>query len=175
MVLIVLAILLAGLICLIGYYTILADSLLGGYDFATSHLAIQKVVEILKSRRGNFYDLGSARGDFLFQLIKQAPHLNYYGLDNSLFRTSVAKLKAWVFATNATFLCKDIFNVDLSDANTVYVYLPQDLMPDLETKLLKELKSGSFAITNRVSFPSWQPAQIYKLSTSEKLFVYVKN
>lgn len=175
MVFLVLAILLAGFICLMLYMAIITDSLLGGSDFPSSKPAIEKVAEILKSRNGIFYDLGSARGDFLFKLMKQAPQIEYCGLDKSLLRTLVAKFKAWFSGKKITFLHKNIFDANLSPADIVYVYLPKELMPDLQTKLQKELKLGAWVLTNRVSFPSWKPAASYDLAKSEKLFVYVKD
>jgi alanine-alpha-ketoisovalerate/valine-pyruvate aminotransferase len=68
----------------------------------------------------------------------------------------------------------------LEKADIVYTYLWYDLMPILEKKLEKELKSGAIVITNTSHFAFWQPIEIINTwpnirdSKFEKLFVYKK-
>lgn len=178
MVFILLAILLAGLICLMLYMAIITDSLLGDYDFSTSKPAVDKVAEIIQERRGNLYDLGSARGNFLLRLIRKAPNIRYYGLDNSLFRIWISRLKAFLLNKNIIFLHKNIFDADFTKIDTAYIYLERSLMPKLEKKLQPELKTGAMVITNANYFPIWQPEVIYithlNKPEKEKLFVYIK-
>ena len=178
MILILLVILLAGMIVLIGYVMAVSDSLLGDYDFPTSKPAINKVAEIIQPRRGNFYDLGSARGDFLFKLAKLVPSIDYYGLDNSLFRIYVSRLKAFFLNKKITFLHQNIFDADFTKIDTAYIYLEKSLLPKLESKLQAELKAGAMVITNANGFLSWQPETIYitypKNPEKQKLFVYIK-
>ena len=174
MVVILLLMIAAGMVGLMFYFAIMTDSLFGGCDLATNASTITKVAEIIKAKKGNFYDLGSARGDFLLKLIKKAPSINYYGLDNSWFRIWISRLKALILGRNITFLQKNIFDANLSSADFVYIYLPRELMPGLQTRLQKELKPGAVVLTNRVSFPDWKPKESHNLSNSEKLFMYVK-
>ncbi len=156
------------------------DSAFGGEDFTTSQLAVEKIAEILKVRHlenGYFYDLGSCRGKFAVKLAKELPNLNILGVDSSWFRIMFSKA-ASVFLRNLIFKKGNIFHEDISSADVVFLYLPKELMPDLQIKLQKELKPHALAITNRVSFPSWQPLEIYDLQNSrpvlEKLFIYEK-
>lgn len=155
-----------------------ADSLLGDYDFPTSNPAISKVAEIINTRRGNFYDLGSARGDFLLKLAKQAPSVDYFGLDNSLFRVYVSRFKALFLSRNITFLHQNIFDADFAKIDTAYIYLEKSLLPKLESKLQAELKTGAMVITNANGFPSWQAEATYithpNQPQKQQLFVYVK-
>ena len=68
-------------------------------------------------------------------------------------------MRAWLFRKEIKFIRNNIFDVDLSNADIVYTYLWYDLMPPLEQKLQKELKSGSIVITNTSNFPTWKPIQ----------------
>lgn len=156
----------------------LIDSIFGGLDFATNQAAINQVIDIIKSRHlenCNFYDLGSCRGGFALRIAKGLPNLRVLGVDNSLYRTLLAKTRG-VFLKNLTFKRGDIFKTNVSDVNVVYLYLPQEVMPGLQAKLQEELKPGSLVISASVSFPNWRPFKIYDLPKAEfvvpKLFVY---
>lgn len=162
------------------YFVYLLDSALGGYDFATSGAAARKIGFIIAGQdkpKGEFYDLGSSRGGLIFNLLGQCPQLTATGVDNSRLRTYFSRVIALFRGQNAKFLTGDIFAADVSQADIVYMYLDISLMPRLEQKLRKELKSGAMAITNTQFFPSWAPSQTYIVHPGkpeyEKLFVYV--
>ena len=165
---------LAGLILVaiflaIGVFFVLSvDSLLGKLDFTSDRRAVKAVAAILKDRKGDFYDLGSARGGFAVKIAKALPQARVWGVDDNTFRTACAKIRS-SFVPNANFIKADIFTTDISRANAAYIYLPQDLMPALQNKLQKELPSGAIAITNKVSFPNWQP-----IRTINQLYIYAK-
>lgn len=163
------------------YLAVLIDLVAGKEDFATGKLVANQIIQIIKDRKldnGNFYDLGSCRGEFASKIAKACPNLKVYGIDDSWFRTLLARRRA-VFLKKLTFQRKNIFTVDVSLADIVYVYLPQELMPKLQDKLQKKLKPGALAITYRVSFGQWTPEQVLAIgsqnSEREKLFVYLKN
>lgn len=156
-------------ICFLSAY--LFDSAFGGLDFVSNRAARVVAVNIIKQRNlasGIFYDLGSARGKLAAGLAKDLPELNIIGIDNSRLRTLVAKSRS-KFLKNLHFRKENLFQTNVSAADIVYVYLPQELMPDLEVKLQKELKPGSIVITNRVSFPSWKETE-----KNQQLFIYAK-
>ena len=161
-----------------GTFLFLVDWAFGGMDFITKQAAINQIVQIIRERHlgnGKFYDLGSARGKFAAKIGKTLPGLQVYGVDDNGFRVLCAKVRS-VFFKNVNFRKENIFKTVVSSADIIYLYLPQELMPDLQTKLQKELKSGALVITTSVSFPSWQPMQIYDLKQEElkvpKLFLY---
>lgn len=158
----------------------LADSIFGGLDFASGSSVASKVIEVVKERHletGNFYDLGSARGGFAVKIAQALPKMHIIGIDDSRFRVLLSKARA-VFFKNLKFKKENIFTTDVSSANIIYLYLPQELMPELQTKLQKELKPGALVISTSVSFPSWQPIQVYDLDQKglkvPKLFIYAK-
>lgn len=164
------------LICVL--LAFLFDSFFGGIDFTSGRQVINQVVEIVKQghlENGNFYDLGSCRGGFAVGIAKALPEMKILGIDNSWFRTVLAKSRS-VFLKNICFKKENIFTADVSSADIIYIYLPQELMPDLQSKLRKELKSGALVISASVSFPSWQPAEVYDLDDKSlkvpKLFIY---
>lgn len=168
------------LFVIIALLLFLFDGFFGGVDFTSSSLVVKQVIKIIEQENlenGNFYDLGSCRGGFAINMAESLPNFKVTGIDDSLFRTLLAKSRS-VFLNNISFKKENIFNANISSANVIYLYLPQELMPDLQSKLQKELKSGSLVISASVSFPSWQPTKVYDLDDKglkrPKIFVYKK-
>lgn len=162
----------------LGFFIFLIDSSFGKQDFTSGRLVASQVIKIIKDQNlenGSFYDLGSARGAFAVRIATGLPAVRVYGIDDSRLRIFCSKVRA-VFFNNLKFKKQDIFTVDISAADIIYLYLPQELMPDLQIKLQKELKPGAFVITASVSFPSWPPVRIYDLKNAglkiPKLFLY---
>ncbi len=158
----------------------LFDTALGGLDFSTSRNAVIFVSKIIKQFHKEeeiLYDLGSARGNFVFKIKKQCPKLKVYGVDNSGLRVFFSKCKAKFFP-GPVFIKKDLFLTNLALVDVIYIYLDKSLLPELEEKLLKEMKIGSIVIVNAHPFPSWKP--IFTVVTNQlnptiqKLFVYEK-
>lgn len=158
-------------------------ALFGDIDFETSQEAIQQIAKIITARNfqnGLLYDLGSCRGGFIFKIMKVCPDLRAVGVDKSRVKTGLARLRI-LYHKNQNppkFLRADIFDVDVSKIDLAFAYLPRPLLPALEAKLRKDLKSGSLAITYRVNFPTWQPTEVFitDLHSQErnKIFVYQK-
>jgi len=156
---------------LCGILVFLADSAFGEPDFITSRETINQVVGIIKQRhleRGNFYDFGSARGHFASQIAKVLPNLRVMGIDNNSFRLLVSDART-IFLKNVKLKKENIFKTNISTADILYIYLPNELMADLEAKLQKELKLGALVITNKVSFPNWHP-----MEKINELYLYAK-
>lgn len=154
---------------ILSFAVYLFDSTFGGLDFTTSPSVRAVLVNIIKLRnlqKGIFYDLGSAKGEFATKLAKVLPGLKITGVDNNMFRVLFSRLRG-IFLKNLIFKKGNIFQANFSSADITYIYLPQELMPNLEIKLQKELKPGALVISNSVSFPSWQPIQ-----RIDKLFIY---
>ncbi len=162
----------------LAYVVFMSDSAIGHLDFTSNRIVANRVIDIIKSKHlenGSFYDLGSARGIFAVRIAKRLPKLSVYGIDDSRFRIFCSNISAKFFK-NLQFKEQDIFTVDVSGADVVYLYLPKELMPALQTKLQKELKPGSLVISNSVSFDSWIPGETIAVNKNKtdfkKLFVY---
>lgn len=165
-------------ISILAYFLFVLDGFFGGYDFTSSSAVSDKVIKIISDRRlqsGKFYDFGCCRGGFAVRLARHFPKLRISGIDDSWFRIFCSKVRA-VFFKNLKFKKQDIFTADISDADVIYLYLPQELMPALQAKLQKELKHGSLVISNSVSFANWQPDEILITHQGKpdfkRLFIY---
>lgn len=159
------------LIVFVGVLLFLFDGFFGGLDFTSNRKTLLEVISVLKKKRlesGSLIDLGSGKGGFALKLARGLPQIKILGIDDNNFRIKYSKARA-IFLNNIEFLKEDIFKTNVSKAHAVYIYLPKELMPELEAKLKAELKPGAVVLTNKVSFPNWQPTE--KINN---LFIYVK-
>jgi len=165
------------------WFVLMIDSIVRGHDLPTSRRATKALFKIISEHKTarNFYDLGCAHGTLAVRVKRKFPLLCIYGIDNNPVRIFFAKIRAFLFRQNIKFLRKDIFEVNLSDADIIYIYLWYDIMPPLEKKLQSELKQGAIVITSTSNFPRWKPIQkivtypkVSKTPDFETLFVYQK-
>ncbi len=164
------------------YLILMFDLVFGGHDFTTSTEAIQSISGFINANKkgpGTLYDLGSCRGDLVLGILKNCPQLKAHGIDNGRVRNLFSRGRAFLLNRPAQFVLGDIFQTNVSDANIVYIYLDQSLMPSLEEKLQKELKPGSMVITNTQHLPTWPLSQTVIVHPNkpafEKLFIYIKS
>lgn len=160
------------------------DSIVKGHDLPTSRRATKALCKIISEHKtdGSFYDLGCARGLLANRIKKNFPNISVYAADNSMIRIFFAKIRAFFWGQKISFLRKNIFDVDISNADIVYAYLWYDLMPALEEKCQRELKKGAIVITNTTHFSNWKPLKTVvtypEVSTTpnfETLFIYRKD
>ncbi|KKR08275.1 MAG: Methyltransferase type 12 [Parcubacteria group bacterium GW2011_GWC2_39_14] len=161
----------------------MVDSVTRGHDLPTGRNQRKEIFKIISEQKTaqTFYDLGCAHGALAVRIKGKFPALSVYAIDMGSVRIFFAKIRAFVLRKKVNFICADIFNVDLSQADIVYTYLWYDIMPALEKKLQKELKPGAIVVTNTSSFLNWKPikeiAPPDKASQKvniETLFVYRK-
>ncbi|KKP33109.1 MAG: hypothetical protein A2312_03715 [Candidatus Staskawiczbacteria bacterium RIFOXYB2_FULL_32_9] len=67
---------------------------------------------------------------------------------------------------------QDFWNVNLSDANIVYLFLMQGVYPKLKTKFEKELKPGTKVIVYAWPIEGWTPIKIDQSSNSLPIYLY---
>ena len=166
---------------LAGLFIHLFDVAFVGHDFATTILAANKVSQIIKDYKKDealVYDLGSSRGGFITDLLIHSPKITVIGVDSSKLRIFTSRFRNFFRNQQVKFLKANIFSVNISRADVVYIYLKPSLMPDLEAKLKQELKSGAIVILNTQTFPSWTLDSSYithlKKPEYEKLSVYLQ-
>jgi hypothetical protein len=176
--LIVLGIIFLGVL---GFLLFFLDGFFGKLDFASGRWVPKQVVGIIcrrNLRTANFVDLGSGWGGFVLKIARVLPGMRVCGVDDDSLRVFWARFRA-AFYKNLSFKKENIFDTDVSSADVIYVYLPQELMPALEVKLQKELKHGCLVISNSVHFETWQPSEILITHPDkpdfQKLFIYAVN
>ncbi len=161
------------------YFWYFLDVLFCKEDYVTNQDTSKKIAEFLNTHHpqsGVFYDLGSSRGSFALDLIEKCPQLQILGIDSSLLRILISRLRALISNKKVVFIKKDIFKTDISKADLVYVYIPRILLPKLAIKLEKELPREAMVITNRINFTDWEPTEVifknFKNKNEQDIFIY---
>ena len=126
---------------------------------AMEHPVVERVLRLAKlTEEDVLYDLGSGDGR-----IPIAAALTYHckavGIEIDKLRHLYAQYQRFILrlADKVTFLNKNIFNLNLSEATVCIIYLTEQANQALEEKLLTELKPGTLVIAPSFPFTNWTP------------------
>lgn len=136
----------------------------------TSKKIARKIGELAKiNSKDIVYELGSGDATTLLVLSKEFG-AKCIGVEIDPMRHLIAKLKKKLNGnpTNLNLVKNNFFNVDLSDATIIYVYLVPKALQRLMPKFKKELKTGTKIISYRyqIDLPHFQKDE------KNKIFIY---
>lgn len=142
--------------------------------FKNSREAVFTLLEkILKQEKGEnlvLADLGAGTGSFDFEIAKKFKGLKVIGVEKDFLYYFLAKIKRFIFnVKNANFVRSNFNKFNLKDVDIVYTFLYPGNQ-GLESKIKKELKKGSYVISNM--FPYENLKLIEKIQI-KKRFVYL--
>lgn len=111
------------------------------------------------------YDLGSGDGRIP---ILAAEKLGARGvgveIDPELIELANDKARYAGVSDRVQFIHQDLFEVDLSKATVVTLYLLPDVNLKLRPKLLKELKPGTRIVSHAFDMGDWEPEKVEKVA-----------
>lgn len=132
-----------------------------GVPFAVSRTdLIEKLIKEVSLEEGKvFYDLGSGDGNFLYYLAKKHPKVRFVGyeLNFALYLFS----RFFCRINNLSFYRRNFFNINLRNADYLYLFLFPEVMNRLLPKLKKELKTGAVVIANSFHFDGLKSDKIF--------------
>lgn len=114
-------------------------------------------------------DLGSGDGRISIEFAKNDCHVDGFELDPKLVSKSKEDIDSASLSDKITINNTDFWDTDLSPYTVVAVYPMPDIMPQLEKKLIKELKPGSRVVTNYYTFPNWKHTHV-----KNKVYLYLR-
>ena len=99
------------------------------------------------------YDLGSGNGKLLFLSAKKGGMAK--GLEINPYLVLLSNIRSFFspFRDNVHTYWKNFWNVNLSEADVIFIYLLPWKMKKLEEKLLRECKKGTLIVSNSFIFP----------------------
>ena len=136
---------------------------------------IKKIIDELDIKKGDIvYDLGCGDGRFLFAAetkgataigYELSPMVYYKALLTKILKKSKVKLRQ-----------KNFYKANISNANIVFCFLVDTVMPRVAKKLKSELKPGAKIVSYGFAFPDWEPDKVIipalEDKTSSKVFIY---
>jgi tRNA G37 N-methylase Trm5 len=135
----------------------------------TPHGVVKKMLEVAKVGKDDVvYDLGCGDGRIVVAAVKDFGCKKGMGfdVDPQRIRESTDNVKKNQVEDRATILQKDIFTLDLSDANVITLYL----LPSLNVKLipqLEKLKPGSRIVSHDFDMEGVIPDAVYDIEAPD--------
>ena len=124
---------------------------------------------------GVIYDLGSGSGKLVFTLARFIKN-PMVGVEKNWPLYQISQMRRFFspYRSRLTFLHQDLFDVDLSPADVVYIYLCPKTNRRIKAKFEKELKPGVTVIALRWQFEFDQLKLIKTIPAKHKIYIYKK-
>ncbi|KAM9810241.1 LOW QUALITY PROTEIN: adenine nucleotide translocase lysine N-methyltransferase-like [Neosynchiropus ocellatus] len=130
------------------------------------------VMMLLQGRTGRLADLGSGDGRLVFAAAAKGFKCTGFEINSILLAYSKTKAHwARVPSSQATFVNKDFWKMDLSQYHNVTAFLAPAVMETLSEKLIEELPDDARVISCRFPIPNW-PLQMSVGSGLDQTFAY---
>ncbi len=141
---------------------------------STKGKVIVKILDEIDYNNGNtnVYELGCGKAGFLRALEEKKPEWKYIGVENSSLPWLIAKIQTSLNHSKIKILKKNLFHVNLADADLIYCYLNIEMMKKLEKKFKQECKSGTRIISYSFTMPNLEPEKIVKMENGYKIYFY---
>jgi SAM-dependent methyltransferase len=119
--------------------------------------------------------LGCGDGRLLFAVAKKVSGIKIVGVEISLVMYLISRLLMFGKKIRGKILLRDIFKINLAEADVVFVYLLPKCYDRLKEKLERELRPGSRVVVGVWPIIGWENKLIKADKPTEKdlsLFLY---
>jgi hypothetical protein len=100
----------------------------------------------------------------------------FTGFEKDKFRVFYSKIVSSLVQSNVVFKQGDLFEVDLSAFDALYLYLPRPVVHKFSVEIYPTLKKGVYVITNTVALSGIKPLKTLVVHLDnpdyEKIFIY---
>lgn len=142
-----------------------------------SKSGVNKLANYLKPFTGNFYDIGSGNGKLLIHLSIITNFEKYTGIEIVELRHQYALKINEVIGQPVNFICGDVLEVDISDAN--FIFLDDLMFPnDLRLSVINKIPKNCYYLSiyeNKIDefIENWNIGVSW-LETEMKFYLYKK-
>jgi len=139
---------------------------------STDRITIKKIINELKLKdKTVVYELGCGQAKFLRFIEKNYSPAKLIGVENSLIVYWFNQLKFKLQASKIKLLPKDIFDINLGQADVIYCWLFNSNMIKLGEKIKKECKPGTQIISRSFSIPQFKSIKTLIIE-NKKVYFY---
>ena len=134
----------------------------------------KKMLELAELKPGeNLYDLGCGDGRLILLAAKEMG-ANSTGIDlrEDLLERARTEILRLGLKEKVKVIQGNFFDVDISTANVVTLYLTSSANERLRPKMEKELKSGCRIVSHDFKVPGWKPKQVYDELLGHTIYTY---
>lgn len=143
----------------------------------TPKKVINQIIEAFKvSEKDKIIELGAGDGRLGYALAKGNPSLVSF-VEISPLLMLILRVKSWIYKlkkgrSKIRIDAKNIFNVDLSEFDSAYVYLEPKLMQRSLEYLVEPINNGLTVYCYRFPLPQIKPKEVVELANGKELFIY---
>ena len=165
--LLLILIILAVFIFITAYTSSLSYSLVKGSPYvATEKKLIEEILDQVNFEKGVvFMELGCGDGRVVRKAVEKY-QVKGIGIDVNPLLIIWARFLGRKFSSKIFFKRKNIFDVNLQEANYLYLFLMPKLIEKLTPKMEKELKKGTIVISHGFPVKRWEKKLYKKLNQS---------
>lgn len=108
------------------------------------------------------YELGSGKAGFLRAIEQKFNSKNLIGVEYSWWPYILAKIQIALCDSKIELIRKDIFKVNLKEADIIYCFLSPKMMEKLEFKFKEECRPNTLVISYHFRMKSLEPEKVIK-------------
>ncbi len=138
---------------------------------ATPTPVVRRMLVLAELQPGEtLYDLGSGDGRAVIMAAKDFGAKSVgIELRDDLAKRALSSIQKLDLRDKPRIIQKDIFTVDLSSANVVFLYLTTSANEKIKPKLEAELKSGARVVSHDYEILGWKPSKVDNFCENPKL------
>lgn len=141
---------------------------------ASDPVSVGQMIVLANLRDGDtVVDLGSGDGRIVIAAARAHAGIRGWGvdLDEKLVLESNAAAQAQGLAERVRFVRGDVFDVDLSQVDVIFIWLWPEIMRMLRPKILAEARPGTRVITGIWALGNWRPDRVDDKSMRLNLWI----
>ena len=159
------------IIFLIFVATFIHAGLSGATWVPTRQRDVQRFLNLADIKQNDVvYDIGCGNGRMVIAASTQGA--NAIGFEISLFPYLLAKINKLIRRSKVKIKYRDLWHVNLADADLVYFFLMPERIKKLKNKFEQELKPGAKVISYVWPIDGWRPIKIDECEGRPKLYLY---
>jgi 16S rRNA A1518/A1519 N6-dimethyltransferase RsmA/KsgA/DIM1 with predicted DNA glycosylase/AP lyase activity len=136
---------------------------------------VRQMLQLASLRRGEtLFDLGAGDGRIMIEAVRRFG-AKAVGVEIDPERISRTRERLAATVTQAELIERDLFQVDLSSADVIAIYLSDSANAKLAPKLKDELKAGARVVSLDYKLPGWAADRELEVNTSgitRRLYLY---
>jgi protein-L-isoaspartate O-methyltransferase len=134
----------------------------------------RKMLELSQVKRGEtLYDLGCGDGRLIILAAKEMGATTIgVELREDLIERAKTEIKRLNLEDRVKIVQGNFFDVDISNADVVTLYLTSSANERLRPKLEAEMKQGSRVISHDFKVPGWKPSAVYDELLGHTIYTY---
>lgn len=134
----------------------------------------KKMLDLSQIKPGEvLYDLGCGDGRLIILAAKDVgAHSTGIELREDLVERARTEIKRLNLEDKVKVIQGNFFDVNISDANVITLYLTSSANERLRPKLEAELKTGARVVSHDFKVPGWKPVGVYDELLGHTIYTY---